>query len=58
MDEKNTTPVSLQNLEDFKGEMETVIDSKIAAAPAAALTFATTEQIKALFAETPANEGT
>lgn len=52
---KNTIAVSLENLDAFKSEMEAVVDNKIAAAPSASVTFATTEQIKALFAETPAN---
>lgn len=53
---KNEIAVSLENLGSFKSEMEAVIDKKIAAAPAASVTFATTEQIKAMFAETGTEE--
>ena len=53
---KNTTAVSLENLETFKAEVDTMVDKKIAEAPAAGVTFATTDQIKALFAEAPAEE--
>ena len=55
---KNTTAVSLENLETFKAEMNAEVEKKIAEAPAAGVTFATTEQIKALFAEAPAEENT
>lgn len=50
---KSTTAVSLENLETFKTEMESVIDEKVKTA--AGVTFATTAQIKVLFAEAPAN---
>lgn len=57
---KNIIPVSLKNLEEFKGEMDASVDAKVAAATTPTLTFATTAQIKALFAEAPAQgeEGT
>lgn len=56
MEQNNSNiAVSLENLEEFKGEMDALVDQKIAAAPAATVTFATTAQIKALFAETPSN---
>lgn len=55
---KSTIPVSLENLETFKAEMDTAVDTKIAAIPATpALTFATQEQIKALFTAAPAGDG-
>lgn len=49
---KNNIPVSLENLGEFKAEMDASVDRKVAAATTPTLTFATTEQIKALFAET------
>lgn len=55
---KNTIAVSLANMEEFKAEMSAEVDKKIAAVPAGSVTFATTEQIKALFAEAPAEENT
>lgn len=52
---KSTIPVSLENLETFKTEMDASVDGKIANIPAGTTpTFATEAQIKALFAETPA----
>lgn len=52
---KSTIPVSLENLETFKAEMDKSVDGKIAEIPGATpQTFATEAQIKALFAETPA----
>ncbi len=52
MEENKNIPVSLENLGEFKAEMDASIDKKVAAATTPTLTFATTEQIKALFAET------
>lgn len=51
---KNAIAVSLANLEEFKSEMSSEVDAKIAAVPTGSVTFATTDQIKALFAEAPA----
>ena len=54
--EENKIAVSLENLEEFKTEMDAKVDEKVKAAATAGVTFATTEQIKALFAEAPAEE--
>ena len=54
---KNTTAVSLENLETFKAEMDAKVDEKVKAAATAGVTFATTDQIKALFTDAPADEG-
>lgn len=51
---KNNIAVSLENLETFKAEMDAKVDEKVKTV--AGMTFATTDQIKALFAEAPAEE--
>lgn len=51
---KSAIAVSLENLEEFKAEMDAQVDEKVKNAASAGVTFATTEQIKALFAEAPA----
>lgn len=48
---KETTAVSLKNLEEFKTEMDAVVEKKLEGVGTSGFTFATTEQIKALFAE-------
>lgn len=57
MDETTNKVVTTENLGTFKSEMEKVVDEKIAEAGTANLTYATEEDILALFAE-PAVEET
>lgn len=52
---KSTTAVSLENLETFKAEMSAMVDKKVENAATAGVTFATTAQIKSLFAESGEN---
>lgn len=48
---KSNIAVSLENLETFKAEVDAMVEDKVNGAATAGVTFATTEQIKALFAE-------
>ena len=49
--EKSKTAISLENLEEFKEEMDKAVDKKVEAATTADMNFASSEQIKAIFAE-------
>lgn len=56
MAETGSKVVTTKNLGTFKTQMEQVVDKKVAAAGSATLTYATEQDILALFAETPPAE--
>lgn len=51
MAEKNSKVITTENLGTFKAQMETVIDAKIAATGTGELTYATEQDILALFSD-------